>query len=171
MPTRFHYTKVEPQHFGLSPAEILMATDAELNSYMGIKKYAPYRKEGKGRNWDAQRSARLKELKNKLKERSTGGAQAVQQAMEKAKQRKGKKERMREKAAAAATAGEGGAGESDGDEDTKMVQKTSKEKRRSREFVETDAAEDAMDQQDDAGEASTKRKRRRHRKAAAAASA
>ena len=118
MPTRFHYTKVEPQHFGLSPAEILMATDAELNSYMGIKKYAPYRKEGKGRNWDAQRSARLKELKNKLKERSTGGAQAVQQAMEKAKKRKGKKERMREKAAAAgqkrkaeSAAGDAAAGE------------------------------------------------------------
>ena len=60
---------------------------------------------------------RFIELHNKLKERSTGGAQAVQQAMEKAKKRKGKKERMREKAVAAATAGEGGAGESDGDED------------------------------------------------------
>ena len=67
MPTRFKYASVGADDFGLSPAEILMATDAELNSYMGIKKYAPYRKEGKGRNWDAQRGARLKELKDKLK--------------------------------------------------------------------------------------------------------
>ncbi|KAK7691350.1 hypothetical protein QCA50_004746 [Cerrena zonata] len=44
IPTRFKYTKVQPQTFALTPEEILLATDAELNQYMGIKKYAPYRK-------------------------------------------------------------------------------------------------------------------------------
>ena len=43
-----------------------MASDADLNTYMGLRKYAPYRKEGKGRNWDAQRTTRLKDLKQKL---------------------------------------------------------------------------------------------------------
>ncbi|KAI0740658.1 KRI1-like family C-terminal-domain-containing protein [Earliella scabrosa] len=103
-PTRFRYTKVEPQTFGLSPAEILTATDAELNTYMGIKKYAPYRKEGKGRHWDAKRGARLQELKAKLKERGVNGrlARSDAEGGEKVKKRKGKKERMREKAAATA---------------------------------------------------------------------
>ncbi|TBU36557.1 KRI1-like family C-terminal-domain-containing protein, partial [Dichomitus squalens] len=168
MPTRFHYTKTEPQHFGLTPAEILMATDAELNSYMGIKKYAPYRKEGKGRNWDAQRGARLRELKEKLKERGTGGVQAVEQAMKKAKKRMGKKERMREKAAATAAADDGGTGE---DEDVKTNDRVPKERTREREATEVDSQEDAWDQRNDAAEASTKRKRQRHRKAAAKGSA
>ncbi|KAF8891880.1 KRI1-like family C-terminal-domain-containing protein [Infundibulicybe gibba] len=44
MPTRFKYVPVQPQSFALSPVEILMATDQELNEYMSVKKYAPYRK-------------------------------------------------------------------------------------------------------------------------------
>ena len=106
MPTRFKYAKVDSQTFGLTPAEILMATDAELNTYMGLKKYAPYRKEGKGRNWDGQRASRLGELKQKLRERGVAGdtgARAAGLDGEKTKKRKGKKERMREKAAAAAS--------------------------------------------------------------------
>ena len=43
MPTRFHYTSTAPENYGLTPAEILLATDAELNSYVGLKKLAPYR--------------------------------------------------------------------------------------------------------------------------------
>ena len=43
MPTRFHYTSVASENYGLAPAEILLATDAELNSYVGLKKMAPYR--------------------------------------------------------------------------------------------------------------------------------
>ncbi|KAI9568797.1 Krr1-domain-containing protein [Boletus coccyginus] len=43
MPTRFHYIPVASESYGLKPAEILLATDAELNSYVGLKKMAPYR--------------------------------------------------------------------------------------------------------------------------------
>lgn len=157
MPTRFRYTKVEPQTFGLTPAEILMATDAELNTFMGIKKYAPYRKEGKGRTWDGQRVARLQELKTKLKERGVDGAQT--HAEEKVKKRKGKKERMREKAAAAA------AGDEDDGGDGAQEVKGPKEKKRKRE-AEAEA-EQGEAQHDGAGEG-TKKKRRRHRKNAAA---
>ncbi len=164
MPTRFKYTKVEPQSFGLTPAEILMATDAELNTFMGIKKYAPYRKEGKGRTWDGQRVARLTELKTKLKER---GVDAVQpHAEEKVKKRKGKKERMREKAAAGGATGDGG--DEDNGDDLVQDVKGPKEKKRKR-IASGDAEEGEEAQHDGAGEG-TKKKRRRHRKTAAASS-
>ncbi|RPD57542.1 Krr1-domain-containing protein [Lentinus tigrinus ALCF2SS1-7] len=165
MPTRFRYVKVEPQTFGLTPAEILMATDAELNTFMGIKKYAPYRKEGKGRTWDGQRVARLQELKAKLKERGVDGAS--KHAEEKVKKRKGKKERMREKAAAAAT--EQGGDEEDGgdkqDGGDEAEVKRPKEKKRKRDAD----AEEGEGLDTGAGEGA-KKKRRRHRKTAAAAS-
>ncbi|KAJ3810610.1 KRI1-like family C-terminal-domain-containing protein [Lentinula aff. lateritia] len=93
IPTRFQYTHVEPENFHLSPTEILMATDAELNEYMGIKKFAPYRKAGK---WDSNRGDRLKELRQKIGERGYGGD--MTQDDKPVKKRKGKKERMRMKA-------------------------------------------------------------------------
>lgn len=101
MPTRFKYTPVQPQSFALTSAEILMATDQELNQYLSVKKYAPYRKDT---NWDHTRGERLKELKQSIAPRvstvwgdgemgtpSHGGGQVV-------KKRKGKKERMKLKA-------------------------------------------------------------------------
>lgn len=100
MPTRFKYTTVGTDDFGLAPAEILMATDADLNQYVGVKRYAPYRKNGAGK-WDPKRGERLRELRDKLKERGVplqDGADAGEK-----KKRKGKKERMREKAATDAT--------------------------------------------------------------------
>ncbi|KAG1176681.1 hypothetical protein G6F70_003364 [Rhizopus microsporus] len=45
--TRFKYTKTEPENYGLTPEEILLADDAELNKYVGIKQLAPYRPEYK----------------------------------------------------------------------------------------------------------------------------
>jgi len=102
LPTRFKYTPVAPQTFGLNPVEIIMATDAELNSYVGIKKIAPYRKDGKGKLWDKKRTERLKELKDKLRERGiTAENSRADGKGEKAKKRKGKKERMKERAATA----------------------------------------------------------------------
>ena len=101
MPTRFKYTSVQPQSFALTPAEILMATDAELNQYLSVKKYAPYRKDN---NWDKARGDRLKELKAAVSGRtgrglgwSDGGGSAGA-TTEPVKKRKGKKERMKMKA-------------------------------------------------------------------------
>ena len=162
-PTRFRYTKVEPQTFGLSPAEILTATDAELNTYMGIKKYAPYRKEGKGRHWDAKRGARLQELKAKLKERGVDGrlARSDAEGGEKVKKRKGKKERMREKAAATAD-GEGEA-EDGGDEDDVVLTRDKKRKREER-------VKDEEGEAHDEGDKSKKKRRRHHKKSDVVAS-
>ena len=66
MPTRFKYLPVIAQDFGLTPTEILMANDKDLNQYMGVKKLAPYRKAG---TWDQKRGERLKDLKGKLKDK------------------------------------------------------------------------------------------------------
>lgn len=46
-----------------------MATDTELNQYLSVKKYAPYRKDTK---WDNTRMDRLKDLKQSVAERSRG---------------------------------------------------------------------------------------------------
>lgn len=79
-----------------------MATDKELNEYMSVKKYAPYRlaKADKHRFGKAQQE-KLRELKTKVAER-TGGAFGFDVTSQtdrdsKPKKRKGKKERMRMK--------------------------------------------------------------------------
>ncbi|KAF7428854.1 hypothetical protein PC9H_008086 [Pleurotus ostreatus] len=105
LPTRFKYTPIQPEAFALTPAEILMATDAELNEFMSIKKYAPYRTGPK--RWDNTRNEKLKELRRKIaertgmkfgedgaRERRTGGTGVGERAV---KKRKGKKERMKMK--------------------------------------------------------------------------
>jgi protein KRI1 len=84
-----------------------MATDKELNEYMSVKKYAPYRlaKADKHRYGKAQQE-KLQDLKSKVAERSGGafGFDATGQAERdlNPKKRKGKKERMRVKSDVAA---------------------------------------------------------------------
>jgi len=72
-----------------------MATDQELNEYMGVKKYAPYRKEAR---WDSKRTERLKEFRNKIRERIPIADDENSLTGKPAKRRKGKKERMKLKA-------------------------------------------------------------------------
>lgn len=89
-----------------------MATDAELNEYVGLKKLAPYRK-GKNRDgWDPKRVERLKELKSKVGSRigglhasstpTWGRAAGTEEDRDVKKKRKGKKERERAKLGGAA---------------------------------------------------------------------
>ena len=79
----------------MTPVEILLASDKELNEYMSIKKYASYRKEVK---WDSKRTERLKEFKTKIADRTRSTDTPENPASEK-KKRKGKKERMKLRAA------------------------------------------------------------------------
>ncbi|KAG1836085.1 KRI1-like family C-terminal-domain-containing protein [Suillus subalutaceus] len=65
IPTRFKYTTTAPQTFALTPTEILMATNKELNQYVSVKRYAPYRAE----KWDRNRGERLTEFRENLKQR------------------------------------------------------------------------------------------------------
>jgi protein KRI1 len=46
MPTRFKYRKVEPNNYGLSAREVLMARDTSLKELVSLKKMAPYNEEG-----------------------------------------------------------------------------------------------------------------------------
>ncbi|GAA94919.1 uncharacterized protein L969DRAFT_609411 [Mixia osmundae IAM 14324] len=75
-PTRFHYTQVPPSGFDLTPAEILMATDQELNSYVGLRKIAPYRFDDDTKK---SKKKRLRDLRKNLSSREWG-AQVPQDA-------------------------------------------------------------------------------------------
>ena len=128
-----------------------MADDKDLNQYMGIKKYAPYRKGG---NWDRQRPERLKELRDKLNDRKANrnGEDGEVQV----KKRKGKKERQKAKAAA---------GGDTGPEPGEPRVSNTERKRKREEPPETVQTEGVPE-----GSSSTKRKRR-HKKSSRTASA
>ncbi|KIK82657.1 hypothetical protein PAXRUDRAFT_832162 [Paxillus rubicundulus Ve08.2h10] len=129
MPTRFHYTSASPDNYGLTPTEILLATDADLNSYVGLKKLAPYRVDRGGKtkkDWDPMRIQRLKEFREKL--RTSVGAKhgaawslgagggfnnRATEVLGEKKKRKGKKERAKSRATAADNVGEGSKREDD----------------------------------------------------------
>ncbi|CDZ96656.1 KRR1-interacting protein involved in 40S ribosome biogenesis [Phaffia rhodozyma] len=149
LPTRFHYTKTAPQNYGLTPAEILMATDAELNQFLSIKQYAAFRADGGAGAGRVGRDKRLWELKKSLKGRTWGeepvedrknkwrksagtGANDIEVKGEKGKGKKrvGKKERSRLAAAAAASAGGEANGSSKVAQDTTSEQAPSSKKRK-----------------------------------------
>lgn len=136
--TRFKYTPVQADSFALNPAEILMATDAELNSYVGLRQVAPYRE---GRRWDTQRNDRLKQFRTALHSRGViastdkhgvaqlDGGETVQ------KRRKGKKERQKEKAAVAQKeAVETPQNVEDGDEDEPAKKKRKRKHKKAETF-------------------------------------
>ncbi|EGO00761.1 hypothetical protein SERLA73DRAFT_159447 [Serpula lacrymans var. lacrymans S7.3] len=158
MPTRFKYAPVASQTYSLTPAEILTATDAELNQFMSVKRYAPYRAEG----WDHNRGARLKELRDKITER-TGNSSVLNKegrtdAGERpAKKRMGKKERQRLK-------GVGGTEEPENPDDVQGVVKVADQRKRKAEDedkIEETAGNDVATQENDGPR---KKKRRRHKK-------
>jgi len=76
--TRFKYTRSAPVDLGLTPVEILLATDAELNALAGMRHLAPYRRGGFGRAGMGL-GKRIRELKSTLRQRRWGeeeGAEA-----------------------------------------------------------------------------------------------
>ncbi|PLW51921.1 hypothetical protein PCANC_01954 [Puccinia coronata f. sp. avenae] len=72
MPTRFKYTNTEAMDW-MTPEQILLATDAELNQVIGLKKLAPYRSASSDRKL-AARKKKLKQLRKTLKTRKWGEA-------------------------------------------------------------------------------------------------
>ncbi|KAI0067594.1 hypothetical protein BV25DRAFT_1818972 [Artomyces pyxidatus] len=150
MPTRFRYAQVPKNTYALTPAEILLADDKDLNEYMGIKKYAPYRKEKE--QWDAKRGQRLRDFKQKMAARGVkteGLSQRNGDGEGKEKKRKGKKERMREKAA-------GTSADAVEEEEVAVPSRPAKRDRTTNVVIE--------DEQDEEPEGPAKKKRRRHKK-------
>ena len=66
----FRYREVSPTTFGLTPLEILTASDGQLNEFVGLKKLAPYRpheaKQGDRRKYGKKK--RLREWRKKIQE-------------------------------------------------------------------------------------------------------
>lgn len=58
----FKYREVSPETFGLTTREILIADDNQLNEFVGLKKYAPYRPKEQ-RIKDRRKLAKAKQLK------------------------------------------------------------------------------------------------------------
>ncbi|EJT96944.1 Krr1-domain-containing protein [Dacryopinax primogenitus] len=92
-PTRFKYMEVPVTSFGLTPTDILLADDAELNTYMGMTKYAPYHP-----NPTDKRGKRYWQLKEALKGRSWSRDTKDEPKANSMTKRKGKKERARSRA-------------------------------------------------------------------------
>ncbi|KAG9307776.1 hypothetical protein G9A89_023341 [Geosiphon pyriformis] len=69
IPVRFKYSQVKPTTFGLSPAEILLADDKDLNEFVSLKKLAPFRPEQSVKNDEKKYSKkkRLQQFRKKLK--------------------------------------------------------------------------------------------------------
>ncbi|TEB38070.1 hypothetical protein FA13DRAFT_1785905 [Coprinellus micaceus] len=174
MPTRFNYVPVGKQNYSLDPVEILMADDKDLNEYMSIKKYAPYRQEkGDRSKWDKRQQDKLKDLKETLKKKqrafghydpSAGVVEGGDTAQEKPKKKRmGKKERMKAKVAD----GEDGEGGEDGEAmevDVPAPAELSSKKKRKREGPDEDDKEAAPAPESGAGaDEGAKRKKRRRR--------
>ncbi|KAJ1916987.1 Ribosome biogenesis protein Kri1 [Mycoemilia scoparia] len=69
-PTRFKYHKSEPVSFGLTPEEILLADDMDINEFVSLKKLAPFRPEFK-KEKDLQKikKKKVKEFRKRLEAR------------------------------------------------------------------------------------------------------
>lgn len=58
----FKYREVSPETFGLTTREILLADDKDLNEFIGVKKFAPYRSK-EARTKDKRKYAKKKRLR------------------------------------------------------------------------------------------------------------
>ncbi|POY71428.1 hypothetical protein BMF94_5741 [Rhodotorula taiwanensis] len=139
--TRFKYAKVPAESFNLTPEEILLATDAELNSFMSLKKLAPYRQDSAAyRSKQAQKQRKkLKELRDSIRSRKWGEEVDETQALAALEKRKEKKQRYKENASkraleqdgdpATAGSASGGAG-ADGEPPKKKAKRAGKSERK-----------------------------------------
>lgn len=102
---------MNPSNYGLTPVEILLADDAELNKVVGIKQMQPYRR-GKGASRPKDLGTRLREFRSEFTKREGGGEGGGAQDGSSApkKKRLGRKERIKSKAAGGDTGGEGADG-------------------------------------------------------------
>lgn len=64
LPTRFKYTSVPKENFGLDAAEILLADDMQLNELISLKKLAPYRRyESVAKDMEKFKSSKKKRIR------------------------------------------------------------------------------------------------------------
>ncbi|CAG99369.1 Kri1p [Kluyveromyces lactis] len=99
---KFRYREVSPESFGLTTREIFTADDADLNEFIGLKKFAPYRPKeltSKDRR-KVTKSRRLREWRKKVfntEEGLTGDELAIPLNDGEAHQTSKEKERLKNK--------------------------------------------------------------------------
>lgn len=81
--TRFKYAKTEPQDYGLTAEEILLADDTELNKYIGMKALAPYRQERKRERDDNVFHKNQKKKKKELAKHIESAAKKLEKEQKK----------------------------------------------------------------------------------------
>ncbi|KAI9334272.1 KRI1-like family C-terminal-domain-containing protein [Obelidium mucronatum] len=131
--TRFKYRKVEPEDYGLTAVEILMAPDNALNDYVPLKHIAPFRPEQRKKRdkeiWSKTKKKKMKKLRDSLEAAKVG---KTLEEWENDKREKKKKAEMEEKRlgqaakkamkrAKKAAGGEGGEGNVEANEDEEGV--------------------------------------------------
>ena len=158
-----------------------MATDQELNEYMSVKKYAPYRHDKSNpQRWNKKTQEKLHELKARIGDRAgtsfiNGSGQRGDDGQEKVKKRKGKKERMKLKAANGDANGVVGiemAEQTSNDVESKVPEekeKGSKKRKRNSESLVDDeghhaSREDNTQTSVKEAEGAAKKRKRKHRK-------
>lgn len=85
IPCRFKYRSVEPDDFGLTAEEILLAEDSELNKFVSLKSISAYNTSKKGKDYSKKRKrlraelrARMAELEEKEKQEATAVVDRVE---------------------------------------------------------------------------------------------
>ncbi|GAA5887721.1 hypothetical protein JCM5296_004469 [Sporobolomyces johnsonii] len=133
--TRFRYAKVAPSSFNLTPEEILLATDAELNAFMSLKKLAPYR-QGDADAHAAKQKKKLQELRAVLRNRKWGEEVDEDKAQEELERRKERKRKWKsegegkDKDKGASGGREGGGGGGEGEREAKKKRAGKSERKR-----------------------------------------
>lgn len=141
-PTRFKYTTVPKEDFGLTPVEILLADDKDLNEFFSLKKLAPYRRqdlvEKDMRMFKRGGSGKLNELKAKaqqaLQDLKKSNRDGDGDKEKKKKDKKDKKEFKAVKDSATASSSDAFATQelADADEKTKRKQEKKADQKRKR---------------------------------------
>ncbi|KAF9901651.1 hypothetical protein EC991_005838 [Linnemannia zychae] len=144
LPTRFKYSRVRPSNFGLSPVEILLADDKDLNEFVSLKKFAAYRKPEEQLN-DIQKYSkknRVEMFRHKLKSQIKG--QELDKDWDPIRLRKKMVEKRNKLLAEAEKKQDGEGGEASASADKKKKKKkSSKDKKRKAEDEED--ADEAVD--------------------------
>ncbi|KAJ3091889.1 hypothetical protein HK102_012811 [Quaeritorhiza haematococci] len=164
IPTRFKYTKVEPDSFGLNPVEILMADDADLNTYLSLKKLAPFRRpdvvQRDMQKFRKSKKKRLREFRKKLEEQAQADGVDLSGALTNAggsggNGRKSKDGANKGQDAASKTTVAGTTGKTDG-------AKAGKKKKKKEETEVTEETGDRQHEANDGESGEKKKKKRKH---------
>ncbi|KAK3819585.1 MAG: KRI1-like family C-terminal-domain-containing protein, partial [Benniella sp.] len=162
LPTRFKYHKVKPTSFGLTPVEILLADDKDLNEFVSLKKFAPYRRSDL-QDEDVKKYSkknRVQMFRHKLKTHIQNQHLELDKSWDPTYRRKKENEKLtsQEKAKKGEKAGEEAQ-----DAKTKKKQEKGKKRKASEDADETPGAVAKKSKEQDSEQSSSKKKKEKHK--------